>query len=91
MADRNYAPYFTVAAEGHRIGLMVCRRCGATVLVTEATAMPENPAEIHDAWHAAQKPTCFACEHDEWTHNLSGDGRCIPECGCRRFKETDDA
>lgn len=32
------------------------------------------------------KPVCSMCDHDEWTHNLHGDGRCIPECGCRAFR-----
>ena len=45
-----YGLYYSVDAEGYRIGLMTCQRCGATVIVNTDEA--KRPHEIHDAWHA---------------------------------------
>lgn len=51
--DPKYSQYYAVEAEGHRIGLMSCRRCGALVLLGDADF---DAAKAHDAWHV-QRPS----------------------------------
>ena len=48
MTSPKFSNYFAVEAEGQRIGLMVCLRCGATILLGDANA--DGP-KIHDVWH----------------------------------------
>jgi hypothetical protein len=45
----NYEPYVAVAAEGMRLALMTCRRCGAVVM---AAGRGANGVDRHDDWHA---------------------------------------
>lgn len=40
------------AAEGARVGLTVCRRCGAALLLDPAT--PFDVTAIHAAWHEGE-------------------------------------
>ncbi len=47
MSKNNYEPYYAVEAEGYRIGLMVCKHCGAAILVAKDT----TASIIHDKWH----------------------------------------
>jgi hypothetical protein len=50
----SYTEYWTVDATGHRIGLVTCRVCGATVIVGD----PEkNWADVHGAWHEKWRPS----------------------------------
>ena len=43
-----YTEYFGVETTGSRIGLMVCRDCGATILLGDEQA---DAPKIHDEWH----------------------------------------
>jgi len=43
-----YTQYFAIEATGHRIGLMICKRCGAAVLIGDEEV--DGPA-LHDRWH----------------------------------------
>ena len=43
-----YTEYFGVEATGSRIGLMLCRDCGATILLGDEQA---DAPKIHDEWH----------------------------------------
>ena len=45
--EKGYYSYFAFDAEGHRIGLMTCKRCGAAVLLAKG----EDGPKIHDEWH----------------------------------------
>ena len=49
MSDiESYSEYYALNAEGHRIGLCICRTCGATVLLGD----PQCDAPlIHSRWH----------------------------------------
>jgi len=55
----DYTSYHVMAAEGHRIGLMTCKRCGATIVLSD-----EDPdwAVTHDRWH------------DRWTDHETREG-----------------
>lgn len=46
-----YEPARAVAAEGARVGLVVCQRCGAALVLD--IAVPFDVMERHTAWHAA--------------------------------------
>lgn len=51
--DENYTGVRAVPAEGARIGLRTCKRCGAAILLDpgDATDLPASSSEIHDEWH----------------------------------------
>lgn len=71
-----YTEYYALETEGGRVGLMSCRRCGALILIGDASF---DAAKAHDQWHAAtpvktmpehraesvpgglQFPRCVAC------------------------------
>jgi len=42
-----YEAYIAVAAEGNRIGLMACKRCGCVVMLEKGKDSPE----VHERWH----------------------------------------
>lgn len=44
-----------VAAEGARIGLMTCLRCGAALLIDPDDTF--DPAFVHRRWHEVSDPT----------------------------------
>jgi hypothetical protein len=48
--EKVYAPYVAVSAEGCRIGLMTCLRCGCVVMVGDTR---KGGLDIHEAWHKA--------------------------------------
>lgn len=52
MTRRKKAPtttqYYAVEAEGHRIGLCCCLRCGAVLLLGDKDF---NSPKVHLAWH----------------------------------------
>lgn len=45
----DYEPARAVIAEGARVGFVVCRTCGAALLLDEA--VPFNVLEVHREWH----------------------------------------
>jgi hypothetical protein len=49
-STENYEPFIAVVAEGRRLGLMTCRRCGATVMLEGAGGGMLAPV-LHDEWH----------------------------------------
>ena len=58
-ADDLYEPYVVVAAEGRRIGLMTCKRCGAAVMFDEAGV--DGP-QRHEEWHDRYRPTLVGAQ-----------------------------
>lgn len=52
-AAEGYEPRYTVSAEGWRIGLAVCKTCGAVVLM--GGDGEDKSLERHDAWHRKQE------------------------------------
>ena len=51
--DENFEPATALEAEGARIGLATCRRCGACVLLDPRD--PKNRARQHAEWHQSQE------------------------------------
>ena len=47
----DYTKYFVVEAAGQRIGLCICRRCGATILLGDKDV---DASALHDRWHAGE-------------------------------------
>lgn len=47
--DINYSEYRAWPAEGARVGLVTCMRCGAALLLDP---YGPNPIEIHNRFHA---------------------------------------
>lgn len=45
----NYTPLRIVAAEGARIGIVICRRCGAAIVLDPLDKFGAD--DLHDAWH----------------------------------------
>ena len=45
-----YTPYIAIQAEGGRVGLTTCRRCGAAILIGDTGTDEAMP--LHEAWHA---------------------------------------
>lgn len=48
MSEDRVSEYVAVPAEGERIGLLVCKLCGAAILL--ASVAP-SAVETHMAWH----------------------------------------
>jgi len=49
VTDRDrWTEYFELEAVGHRIGLMTCKLCGATVLLGDREF---DSAKKHEEWH----------------------------------------
>lgn len=48
MSAEDFTGYRAIQAEGRRIGLMTCLRCGTAVIVGE----DEPTGKMHDDWHA---------------------------------------
>ena len=61
MSIEGYAPYTAVAAEGQRIGLMTCLRCGAVVMLEKGYDWPE----VHDKWHEEQEQPVGTQQQEE--------------------------
>ncbi len=57
---RDYAPYVPLAAEGSRIGLMGCLRCGATVMIEHG----QDWTKVHDDWHNLERPQTLELVRD---------------------------
>lgn len=55
----NYTPVTVIAAEGARIGITTCLRCGAAIVLT----MAADARAIHDAWHATYGTENARTEH----------------------------
>ena len=53
MSDPNFEVVRAFAAEGARVGLTICRRCGAAVLLDPATSF--DVIEVHTAWHEGEE------------------------------------
>ncbi|WVX88653.1 hypothetical protein SEA_CHEESETOUCH_79 [Gordonia phage CheeseTouch] len=49
MSDPTYSPAIPFSAEGSRVGLVTCLRCGAAVLLSMAT----DSIALHEQWHEA--------------------------------------
>ena len=49
--DEHFEPATVVAAEGARIGICTCKKCGAAVLLDPRDST--NRARQHAEWHAA--------------------------------------
>ena len=48
--DGNYSPAYAIHAEGERIGLVICRRCGAALLLSTSA----DAIAMHDQWHVGE-------------------------------------
>jgi hypothetical protein len=46
-----YSPYTAVAAEGARIAVVTCLRCGAMVMLDPDVSHELAGQVLHDAWH----------------------------------------
>lgn len=54
----HYTPVTVWPAEGVRVGLVTCRRCGAAILLDprdEDGSEDRTALGIHDAWHEGQE------------------------------------
>ena len=49
--DKHFGLATAVQAEGARIGICVCKECGAAILLDPRD--PINAAKLHAEWHAA--------------------------------------
>jgi hypothetical protein len=47
--DSNYSPATVLEAEGARVGFVICKRCGAALLLDPRDKV--NPTAVHDRWH----------------------------------------
>lgn len=48
MKEKDYSQYYELKAIGDRIGLCICLKCGATVLLGDKDC---DSTEIHEEWH----------------------------------------
>ncbi len=48
----DYSPYTAIEAEGQRISLVTCLRCGAVVMLERGEDWPS----LHDSWHDRVAP-----------------------------------
>lgn len=51
MPSDTYAAATAWEAEGARVALVTCRRCGAAVLIDPRDVASERGTVLHDAWH----------------------------------------
>jgi len=51
MYDQNFEPATALDAEGARVGLATCKRCGASVTIDPRDTV--NYLRRHHEWHAA--------------------------------------
>lgn len=47
--DSMFTGYRAWSAEGARVGLVTCRKCGVAVLIDPSDE--EDPTEVHKRWH----------------------------------------